>query len=81
MLDLAQCGPTFLRQPGIAELVLASIGYGVEIGHCQMHSWVILPDRNHSGRTKAMPSASEWGGVAKRTAVHRRQPVAAGLAV
>ena len=47
MLDQARCGPTFLRQSAIAQLVLASIEYGVEIGHYQMHSWVILPNHVH----------------------------------
>ena len=47
MLDQARCGPTFLREPAIAQLVLASIECGVEIGHYQMHSWVILPNHVH----------------------------------
>jgi hypothetical protein len=32
-LDHARCGPTFLRQPAMAQLVPTSIQYGAEIGH------------------------------------------------
>jgi len=47
VLDQARCGPTFLRQPAIAQLVLASIQYGVQLGHYEMHSWVIMPNHVH----------------------------------
>ena len=38
LLDQARCGPTFLRQPDIAQQVLASIEYGAENGHYRMHA-------------------------------------------
>jgi putative DNA methylase len=47
LLDQARCGPVFLRQPSIAELVLASFQHGVELGHYEMHSWVIMPNHVH----------------------------------
>jgi REP element-mobilizing transposase RayT len=47
LLDQARSGPMFLRQPEIAKEVLASIEYGAEIGHYQMHSWVIMPNHVH----------------------------------
>jgi hypothetical protein len=47
LLHEARCGPMFLRQPEIAQLVLASIEYGVEIGHYQMHAWAIIPNHVH----------------------------------
>ncbi|MEX2261754.1 MAG: transposase [Bryobacteraceae bacterium] len=47
VLDQARCGPTFLRQPAIAQLVLDAIEYGAEIGHYEMHSWVIMPNHVH----------------------------------
>jgi len=46
-LDHARCGPTFLRQPAMAQLVPTSIQYGAEIGHYELHSWVIMPHRVH----------------------------------
>jgi REP element-mobilizing transposase RayT len=46
-LDRARCVPTFLRQPAIAQLVPTSIQYGAEIGHYELHSWVIVPHRVH----------------------------------
>jgi hypothetical protein len=47
LLDRARCGPTFLRQPALDQLLLASIQYGAEIGHYQMHPWVIMPNHVH----------------------------------
>jgi REP element-mobilizing transposase RayT len=47
LLDQARSGPMFLKQPDIAHLVLASIEYGTEIGHYQMHAWVIMPNHVH----------------------------------
>ena len=47
LLDQARSGPMFLRQPDIAELILASIDYGAGIGHYQMHTWVIMPNHVH----------------------------------
>ncbi|HEV2690509.1 MAG TPA: transposase [Bryobacteraceae bacterium] len=47
LLDQGQWGPTFLRQPEVAQVVLASIHRSVEIGHYQLHSWVIMPNHVH----------------------------------
>ena len=47
LLDQARCGPTFLRQPAIAQLVLASVEYGAAAEHYQLHSWVIMPNHVH----------------------------------
>ena len=47
LLDQARSGPTFLRQPAIAQLVLASIEFGAGLGHYQMHSFVIMPNHVH----------------------------------
>jgi len=47
LLDHARCGPTFLRQPAVAQLVKASIKLGAEIGHYEIHSWVIMPNHVH----------------------------------
>jgi len=47
LLDQARSGPTFLRQPAIAQLVLASLDYGATIGHYETHSFVIMPNHVH----------------------------------
>src|SRR5579871_6732100 len=47
LLDGARSGPTFLRQPAIAQLVWDSIQYGVELRHYELHSWVIMPNHVH----------------------------------
>ncbi|MBI3280826.1 MAG: transposase [Acidobacteria bacterium] len=47
LLDEARFGPTYLKQPAIAQLVLASMEYGAAAGHYQLHSWVIMPNHVH----------------------------------
>jgi len=47
LLDAARSGPTFLRQDAISELVEASILYGVEARHYDLHAWVIMPNHVH----------------------------------
>jgi putative DNA methylase len=47
LLDEARSGPTFLRQPAVAQAVVASIMHGTGIGHYEMHSWVIMPNHVH----------------------------------
>jgi len=47
LLDEARSGPMFLRQPEIARLVLASNDYGAEIGHYQLHAFVIMSSHVH----------------------------------
>jgi hypothetical protein len=33
LLDEARSGPTYLKQPAIAQVILDSIEHGVELGH------------------------------------------------
>jgi REP element-mobilizing transposase RayT len=47
LLDQARCGPTFLRQPAIAQEVLNSVEYGAKRGDYQLHAWVIMPNHVH----------------------------------
>jgi len=47
LLDQARSGPMFLRQPDIAQLVLASIDYGAGIGHYQLHAFAIMSNHVH----------------------------------
>jgi REP element-mobilizing transposase RayT len=47
LLDQARCGPTFLRQSAVADLVMASFKRGVDLGHYEMHSWVIMANHVH----------------------------------
>jgi REP element-mobilizing transposase RayT len=47
LLDQARSGPMFLRQPDIAQVVLASIECGAEIGHYQLHAFVIMSNHVH----------------------------------
>jgi putative transposase len=47
LLDQARCGAMFLRQPAIAQEILASIESGVALGHYAMHAWAIMPNHVH----------------------------------
>ena len=47
LLDQARSGPTFLRQPVIAQLVLKSMECGGRLGHYDMHAWVIMHNHVH----------------------------------
>ena len=48
LLDEARSGPTFLCQRAIAELVEASILYGKQSKHYDLHAWVIMPNHVHA---------------------------------
>ena len=47
LLDEARLGPTFLKQTAIAELIQASISFGSDAGHYDIHSWVIMANHVH----------------------------------
>jgi REP element-mobilizing transposase RayT len=47
LLDQARSGPTFLKQPAIAETVWNSLQCGKALGHYEIHSWVIMPNHVH----------------------------------
>lgn len=47
LLDEARRGPMYLRQPAIAELVIASINHGAGLGQYEIHAWVIMPNHVH----------------------------------
>ncbi len=47
LLDQARCGPTFLRQPAVAQEVFASLEYGAGRGDYELHAWVIMPNHVH----------------------------------
>ena len=68
LLDQARYGPTFLRQPVIAQLVLASIEYGVSLGHYQMHSFVIMPNHVHLLLTPQVSASKLLGSLKASTA-------------
>ena len=47
LLDHARNGPTFLKNTEIAQIVKTSIEYGVQLGHYELHAWVIMPNHVH----------------------------------
>jgi putative DNA methylase len=68
LLDHARRGPTFLRQPAIAQLVLTSIQWGVAIGHYELHSWVIMPNHVHLLLTPRVSVSKLLGSLKAATA-------------
>ncbi|MCW5979050.1 MAG: transposase [Bryobacteraceae bacterium] len=46
-LDLARSGPVFLRRPEIAGLVVESLFQGVELGHYELGSFVVMANHVH----------------------------------
>jgi REP element-mobilizing transposase RayT len=47
-LDLATQGPTWLRQPDIAAMVVEALHYGDRVlNHYRLHAWVVMPNHVH----------------------------------
>src|SRR5258706_8680832 len=46
-LDTLRKGPLYLRQPAIAEIVVRSIHKGAEIGHYDLHAYVVMANHVH----------------------------------
>jgi putative transposase len=47
MLDTARTGAMYLKQPEIAQVVIESILKGVELGHYDLHAWVVMSNHVH----------------------------------
>jgi|SRR5579864_3802613 len=67
LLDQARSGPTFLGQPAIAQLVLASIEYGADLRHYQTHSFVIMPNHVHLLLTPQVSASKLLGSLKAST--------------
>jgi REP element-mobilizing transposase RayT len=46
-LDAARRGPAYLKRPEIAQIVVGSICKGAELGHYQLHAWVVMSNHVH----------------------------------
>jgi len=46
-VDVTRKGPKYLRRPDIAGIAVASVCKGVELGHCQLHAYVVTPNHVH----------------------------------
>jgi len=68
LLDQARSGPMFLRQAAVAQVVLDSIDYGVEIGHYQLHAWVIMSNHVHLLITPHVSASKLLGSLKGATA-------------
>src|SRR5687767_11858613 len=47
LLDTARNGPLFLRQDKIAQVVQKSLYTGEQLGHYQLHAWVVMANHVH----------------------------------
>jgi putative transposase len=47
LLDFAQSGPMFLKQPEIANLIVDSVERGAELGHYDLHACCIMANHVH----------------------------------
>jgi putative transposase len=47
-LNAARSGPMFLRQQPVAELVRSSLNLGRQMGHYELHAWVIMANHVHA---------------------------------
>jgi type I restriction enzyme R subunit/putative DNA methylase len=47
-LDTTQDGPLYLRQEPIARTIVASLRRGVELGHYELGSWVVMANHVHA---------------------------------
>lgn len=47
-LDTTRTGPRFLQQETIAQLVQDSLYTGEQLGHYQLHAWVIMANHVHA---------------------------------
>ncbi|MGO4883348.1 MAG: transposase [Bryobacteraceae bacterium] len=47
LLDAARTGPTSLKRPEVAQLVLNSLNYGSDMGQYDLHAWVIMSNHVH----------------------------------
>ncbi len=54
-LDAMWCGPAHLRQEPVARLVVAAIHKGVELGHYNLHAFVVMPNHVHVLLTPRVP--------------------------
>jgi REP element-mobilizing transposase RayT len=58
LLDTSRSGPTYLRQPGIADTVVEATHYASEVlGFFALHAFVVMPNHAHLLITPAIPLA------------------------
>lgn len=68
LLDQARLGPTFFKQPAVAQVVVESVQRGSEIGDYEMHSWVIMPNHVHLLLTPRVSLSKVLGSLKSMTA-------------
>ena len=64
LLDAARSGPTFLKQPNVAQVVLKTIRDGENFGRYTVHSFVVMPNHVHLLVTPHV-TARRWLGPLK----------------
>jgi hypothetical protein len=55
LLDETQSGPFYLRQPALAQMVVEAIHFNTaELGHYELHAYVVMPNHVHLLATPAV---------------------------
>jgi len=54
-LDTTRYGPMYLRHEAVAAIVVASLHRGVELGHYDLHAFVVMPNHVHVLLTPLVP--------------------------
>ncbi len=95
-LDTLRTGPSYLRLPHVAQLVVNSIRRGVELGHYRLRAWAVMPNHVHllllplispSRRLQSLKRSSArevnlaLGELERIAAYLENNPVKAGLVV
>lgn len=68
LLDEAQFGPVYLKQPEIAQVVIESIHRGVELEHYDLHAWVVMSNHVHLLLTPHIPVSDLMRSLKRTTA-------------
>jgi putative DNA methylase len=68
LLDQNHIGPTYLRNPAVAEVVRDSFHRGEELGHYELHAWVIMPNHIHLLLTPQVSLSKLLGSMKSATA-------------
>jgi putative transposase len=68
LLDRALVGPTYLKDPAVAQVVVDSLDLGNALGHYELHAWVIMANHVHLLLTPHIAVSKMFGSLKTATA-------------
>ena len=69
LLDSAATGPLFLSRPDVAQVVVDAILRGAELGHYDLHAWVLMSNHVHLLLTPAVRLSKLLGSLKTASAI------------